>query len=113
MAHLGDHFARIFNKLARFQLLILDDGGAYCLNIQQSLELLEIFEERYWRKSILITAQLSLANWFDMPVELTIFNAILDAFVHDADRATRNGESMRKRRSRLLTNTQIGDGNPK
>ena len=36
------------------------------LKDQQRLDLLEIFEERYRRKSTLITAQLPVAQWHDM-----------------------------------------------
>jgi DNA replication protein DnaC len=39
-------------------LLILDDWGTHTLNDQQRLDLLEIFEERYRRKSTLIAAPL-------------------------------------------------------
>jgi hypothetical protein len=46
-------FQRLIDKLARLQLLI-DDSGTHTLN-DQRLDLLEIFEERYRRKSTLIT----------------------------------------------------------
>jgi hypothetical protein len=45
------------------ELLILDDWGTHSLYDQQRLDLLEIFEERYRRKSTLITAQLPVAKW--------------------------------------------------
>ncbi|WP_280940073.1 ATP-binding protein [Mesorhizobium sp. LNHC209A00] len=53
-------------KLARVQLLILDDWGTHTLSDRQRLDLLEIFEERYRRKSTLITAQLPVAAWHEM-----------------------------------------------
>jgi IstB-like ATP binding protein len=43
---------------------------------QQRLDLLEIFEERYRRKSTLITAQLPVAQGHDMIGEPTIADAI-------------------------------------
>jgi len=66
MARLDGRFPRLIDKLARVQLLILDDWGTHTLNDQQRLDLLEIFEERYRRKSTLITAQLPVAQWHDM-----------------------------------------------
>nr|WP_269467338.1 ATP-binding protein [Rhizobium sp. ACO-34A] len=63
---LGGRFPRLVDKLARVQLLILDDWGTHTLTDQQRLHLLEIFEERYRRKSTLITAQLPVAQWHDM-----------------------------------------------
>ncbi len=59
MARLDGRFPRLIDKLARVQLLILDDWDTHTLNDQQRLDLLEIFEERYRRKSTLITATLS------------------------------------------------------
>jgi DNA replication protein DnaC len=72
LARLDGRFPRVVDKLARVQLLILDDWGTHSLNDQQRLDLLEIFEERYRRKSTLITAQLPVAAWHEMIGEPTI-----------------------------------------
>src|SRR5260221_8153313 len=63
LARLDGRFPRLVDKLARVQLLVLDDWGTHTLNDRQRLDLLEIFEERYRRKSTLITAQLPVAAW--------------------------------------------------
>lgn len=113
MARLDGRFPRLIDKLARVQLLVLDDWGTHCLNDQQRLDLLEIFEERYRRRSTLVTAQLPLAKWHDMIGEPTIADAILDRIVHNAHRITLEGDSMRKRKStRPLTAAQNSDTNP-
>ncbi|WP_352618293.1 ATP-binding protein [Mesorhizobium sp. M0323] len=54
LARLDGRFPRLIDKLARVQLLILDDWGTHTLRDRQRLDLLEIFEERYRRKSTLI-----------------------------------------------------------
>ena len=64
--------------------------------------LLEIFEERYRRKSTLITAQLPVAQWHEMIGEPTIADAILDRIVHNAHRIALEGDSMRKQKPRPL-----------
>ena len=113
MARLDGRFPRLVDKLARVQLLILDDWGTHSLNDQQRLDLLEIFEERYRRKSTLITAQLPVAQWHDMIGEPTIADAILDRIVHNAHRIGLEGDSMRKRKSvPLLTDAQNRETNP-
>jgi DNA replication protein DnaC len=113
MARLDGRFPRLVDKLARVQLLILDDWGTHSLNDQQRLDLLEIFEERYRRKSTLITAQLPVAQWHDMIGEPTIADAILDRIVHNAHRIGLEGDSLRKRKSvSLLTDTQNHETNP-
>ncbi|MCY1740918.1 IS21-like element helper ATPase IstB [Ensifer sp. SL37] len=107
LARLDGRFPRLVDKLARVQLLILDDWGTHALTDQQRLDLLEIFEERYRRKSTLITAQLPVPQWHEMIGEPTIADAILDRIVHNAHRIALEGDSMRKPKSRpLLTTTQ-------
>jgi DNA replication protein DnaC len=94
-------------------LLILDDWGTHTLNDQQRLDLLEIFEERYRRKSTLITAQLPVVKWHDMIGEPTIADAILDRIVHNAHRISLEGDSLRKRKSTThLTEAENRETNP-
>jgi len=107
MARLDGRLPRLVDKLARVHLLILDDWGTHGLNDQQRLDLLEICEERYRRKSILITAQLPVAKWHDLIGEPTIADAILDRVIHNAHRITLKGDSMRKKKKTVdLTNTE-------
>ena len=113
MARLDGRYPRLVDKLARVQLLVLDDWGTHSLNDQQRLDLLEIFEERYRRKSTLITAQLPVAQWHDMIGEPTIADAILDRIVHNAHRVNLEGDSMRKRKSTShLTGAENKETNP-
>jgi DNA replication protein DnaC len=113
MGRLDGRFPRLLDKLARVQLLVLDDWGTHSLTDQQRLDLLEIFEDRYRRRSTLITAQLPVAKWHDMIGEPTIADAILDRIVHNAHRITLEGESMRKRKAKpLLTPEENHDTNP-
>lgn len=96
MARLDGRFPKLVDKLARVQLLILDDWGTHGLTDQQRLDLLELFEERYQRRSTIITAQLPVSGWHDMIGEPTIADAILDRIVHNAHRIDLKGESMRR-----------------
>ena len=113
MARLDGRFPRLIDKLARVQLLVFDDWGTHSLNDQQRLDLLEIFEERYRRKSTLVTAQLPVAQWHDMIGEPTIADAILDRIVHNAHRVNLEGDSMRKRKSTShLTGAENKETNP-
>lgn len=112
LARLDGRFPRLVDRLARVELLILDDWGTHGLTDQQRLDLLEIFEERYRRKSTLITAQLPVAAWFDMIGEPTIADAILDRIIHNAHRITLEGDSMRRQKSpRNLTENQNSEIN--
>ena len=94
---LDGRFPKLVDKLARVQLLILDDWGTHGLTDQQRLDLLELFEERYQRRSTVITAQLPVSGWHDMIGEPTIADAILDRIVHNAHRIDIKGDSMRRK----------------
>lgn len=70
------------------------------------------FEERYRRKSTLITAQLPVAQWHDMIGEPTIADAILDRIIHNAHRITLEGDSMRRQKTpSYLTSAENGEIN--
>lgn len=97
MARLDGRFPKLVDKLARVQLLILDDWGTHGLTDQQRLDLLELFEERYQRRSTIITAQLPVSGWHVMIGEPTIADAILDRIVHNAHRIDIKGDSMRRK----------------
>ncbi|WP_280940319.1 MULTISPECIES: ATP-binding protein [unclassified Mesorhizobium] len=96
VARLDGRFPRLIDKLARVQLLILDDWGTHSLTDQQRLDLLEIFEERYRRKSTLITVQLPIAQWHAPIGQLTMADTILDRMIHNAHRLTLEDDSMRE-----------------
>jgi hypothetical protein len=72
MARLDGRFPKLVDKLARVQLLILDGWGTHGLTDQQRLNLLELLEERYQRRSTIITAQLPVSGWHDVIGEPTI-----------------------------------------
>ncbi len=113
MARLDGRLPRLIDKLARVQLLILDDWGTHGLNDRQRLDLLEICEERYRRRSTLITAQLPVAKWHDLIGEPTIADAILDRVIHNAHRITLKGDSMRKKKTTAdLTQPISPENNP-
>ena len=67
------------------------------VRIAGSNRLLELFEERYQRRSTIITAQLPVSGWHDMIGEPTIADAILDRIVHNAHRIDLKGDSMRRK----------------
>lgn len=109
MARLDGRFPRLVDKLARVQLLVLDDWGTHGLNDQQRLDLLELFEERYQRRSTIINAQLPVSKWHTMIGEPTIADAILDRIVHNAHRIELKGDSLRRKDQKpdLTNNTNI------
>jgi DNA replication protein DnaC len=80
-------------------LLILDDWGLEPLDPQARHDLLEILEERYGRRSTIVTSQLPVAKWHDVIDDATYADAILDRLVHNAHRIDLTGEPLRRKRA--------------
>ena len=79
-------------------LLILDDWGPEPLDADQRRDLLEIVEDRYESRSIIVTSQLPVDRWYEIIGNPTIADAILDRLVHNAYRIELKGESLRKQK---------------
>ena len=84
--------------IARLDLLILDDWGPEPLDADQRRDLLEIVEDRYEARSIIVTSQLPVDRWYEIIGNPTIADAILDRLVHNAYRIELKGESLRKQK---------------
>jgi DNA replication protein DnaC len=88
---------KLFDHLAKTDLLIIDDFGLTALLGQQQTDFLEIIEDRHAKRSTIIASQLPVANWFDVIGDAVIADAILDRVVHTAHRFELKGESLRKK----------------
>ena len=85
-------------SLARVDVLVLDDWGLAPLEPVARRDLLEILDDRYQKKSTIISAQLPMENWHDWIADPALADAILDRIVHNAYRIHLTGESQRKTR---------------
>jgi DNA replication protein DnaC len=94
-------YASLLKQLARFDLLILDDWGLAPLDDTTRRDLLEILDDRFDRRSTVVTSQLPIAHWHDYLGDATLADAILDRLVHNAYKIEMKGESMRKQRRAL------------
>ncbi len=93
---------RILRNLGRADLLILDDWGLEPLDAAARHDLLEILEERYGRRSTVITSQLPVDRWHEVVNDPTYADAIMDRLVHNAHRIELTGESMRRTRGKQI-----------
>jgi DNA replication protein DnaC len=95
----GDgRYSKMLSALAKVDLLILDDWGPSVLDDEQRRDLLEIAEDRYERRSTIITSQVPIDRWYEIIGNPTIADAVLDRLVHNAHRIELAGESLRRRR---------------
>ena len=96
---------RLIKSLGRADLLILDDFGLEPLDAGARHDLLEILEERYGRRSTVVTSQLPLSAWHEVIGDPTYADAILDRLVHNAHRIELTGESLRRTRGKQSKTT--------
>lgn len=94
-------YAKLLTRLAKIDVLILDDWGLSKLVAEQRRDLLEILEDRHDNRSTIVTSQLPLDKWHHIIGDPTLADAILDRLVHNAYKINLKGESMRKRKSKL------------
>jgi len=97
MSRLDGSFLKFFEKLAKANLLILDDFGLSHLDKLQQMDLMEIIEDRHGQSSTIIASQLPVGSWYEIIGEATIADAILDRLVHTSHRIELKGESLRKK----------------
>ena len=83
-------------KIERCKLLILDDAFLTPIDAKERPILLDIIEDRHERKSIVITSQYPVENWYDAIGDPTVADAVLDRIVHSSHRIELKGESIRK-----------------
>ncbi|MDH3438944.1 MAG: IS21-like element helper ATPase IstB [Gammaproteobacteria bacterium] len=94
----------LYRQLAKADLLVIDDFGLTPLADENVRDLLEILDDRYDRRSTLITSQLPVDQWHNYLGDRTVADAILDRLVHNSYRVVLKGESMRKRRNSMTGN---------
>ena len=97
LAHADGTYIRLLQRLAKVDVLVLDDWGIAHLTDQQRRDVLEIVEDRYGARSTILTSQLPVENWHDHIADPTIADAVLDRVVHNAHRINLKGPSGRKR----------------
>jgi DNA replication protein DnaC len=87
---------RFLTNLNKIPVLVLDDFGMTPLDEEQRHLLLEILEQRYETGSTIMTSQLPIDAWYEYLNDPVIADALLDRIVHQAERITLGGDSLRK-----------------
>ena len=95
-------FIKLLNHLNRDDLLILDDFGLAPMTANARLALLQILEDRYEKKSVIIASQLPIDKWYDYIAEPTLADAIMDRIINNANIIQLQGESLRQMKKKSL-----------
>jgi len=91
-------YVKFINYLDKTKLIILDDFGLHPLDTITRLALLQILEDSYAKRSIIITSQLPVAKWYEYLDDPTIADAIMDRLAVNASKIELKGESLRKKK---------------
>ena len=86
---------RLLESIARTDVLLVDDFAMAALNDDERRSFLEVCDDRYGRRSTVLTSQLPVESWHAQIGDPTIADSILDRLVHNAYRIEMDGESMR------------------
>jgi len=92
-------YGKLLGKLAKVEVLILDDFGLGKLREAQRHDLLEVLEDRYGDRSTIVTSQLPIKRWHEWVGDPTLADAILDRLVHNAYKVELKGPSRRKEKA--------------
>jgi len=98
LSKLDGSYLKLLNHLERQSLIILDDFGIHPLNQDLRITLLQLLEDRYGKKSFMITSQLPVSKWHEYINDPTLADAILDRLTANAHRIELKGESMRRKK---------------
>ena len=98
VAHADGSIGRLLLRLSRIDVLLLDDFAMAPLKDAERRDFLEICDDRYQRRSLILTSQMPVAHWHEQIGDPTIADSILDRLIHNAYRIELKGESLRKKR---------------
>lgn len=96
LARADGSYVRLLAKLARADVLVIDDWGLTPAGEQERRDFFEILEDRYGHRSTIMTSQLPPKSWHAHLADQTLADAILDRVLHNAHRLVLKGPSRRK-----------------
>jgi len=100
IARADGSLGRMLETIARTDVLVVDDFAMAPLNEQERRDFLEICDDRYNRRSTILTSQLPVDKWHPQIGDPTVADSILDRLVHNAYRIELSGDSIRKKKGR-------------
>jgi DNA replication protein DnaC len=86
-------------RMAKADVLVLDDLGLSPIGDVERRDLLEMLEDRHGVRSTVVTSQIPVKKWHDTIGDPTIADAFLDRLLHRAHRIELKGPSMREART--------------
>jgi DNA replication protein DnaC len=86
---------KLLKRLVGYDLLVIDELGYLTLNEQQVNAFFKLMDERYGRKSTIITSNLDYPQWYDLFQRKPLVDALLDRLKHRCITIGITGPSLR------------------
>ena len=86
---------RLIKKLARYDLLTIDELGYLTLKPEQANAFFKLMDERYGRKSTIITTNLPYPDWYALFERKSLVDALIDRLKHHCITIEIQGPSLR------------------
>ena len=96
LARIDGTYPRMLTRIAKIDVLVLDDFAIAPLTDDARRDLLETLEDRYGLRATIITSQLNHERWHDYLGDPTVADAICDRVIHRAHKIALAGPSKRK-----------------
>jgi len=96
LARADGTYPRVLARIARIDVLVIDDWALSAVREPERQDLNEIMEDRHGLRSTVFTSQLPVAKWHDYLGDPTVADAILDRATSVAYRLALKGPSRRK-----------------
>jgi DNA replication protein DnaC len=98
---------RLMKSLARYDLLVIDELGYLTLNSEQVNAFFKLIDERYSRKSTIITSNLDYPEWYELFQRKHLVDALLDRLQHRCITIRIDGPSLRAPTDQPLLETPV------
>jgi DNA replication protein DnaC len=96
LARADGTYPRLLARIARIDVLVIDDFAIAPVTDQERRDLLEVLEDRHGLGATIITSQLDPKHWHDYLADPTLADAICDRILSCAHRVVLKGPSRRK-----------------
>ena len=96
LARADGSYTRVLAKIARADVLVLDDWAMAPINDVERRDLLEVLDDRYGTRSTIVTSQVPPKRWHEHIAEPTHADAICDRLIHNAHKLVLKGPSRRR-----------------
>jgi DNA replication protein DnaC len=96
IARADGSYARLLGKIARVDVLVIDDWALTAPREAEKNDLLEILEDRCGNRATIMTSQVDPKHWHQLLGDPTVADAIVDRVLHRAHKIVLKGPSKRK-----------------